>query len=140
MTQDATAKPSIIGSAIRKLSGFWTSSTNSTAANRPQVVAIAPQEARRLLARGKTVLVDVREVHEHAREHIKGAKLAPLSRFEAHDFAAERERARAAIFYCQSGTRTAFSGRRFQHSGFEEIYVLHGGLLAWKRAGFATSA
>ena len=86
------------------------------------------------------MLVDVREAHEHAREHIKGAKLAPLSRFEAHDFTAERGRAAAAIFYCQSGTRTAFSARRFQHSGFEEIYVLNGGLMAWKRAGYATSA
>lgn len=138
MKQDATAKPSIIGSAIRRLSGFWTSSTNSTAANSRKAVAIGPEEARRLLAEGKALLVDVREAHEHSREHIKGARLVPLSRFEAHDFSAER--ARAAIFYCQTGTRTAFSTRRFLHTGFDEVYVLNGGLLAWKREGLATTA
>ncbi|MBU6445286.1 MAG: rhodanese-like domain-containing protein [Alphaproteobacteria bacterium] len=137
---DATARPSIIASVIRRLSGFWTSSTNSTAGTSPPVVAIGAAEARRLLARGEALLVDVREAHEHAQEHIKGAKLVPLSRFKAHDFSGDCARKNAAIFYCRSGARTARHVRHFARTGFAEVYVLDGGLIGWKRAGLATTA
>jgi rhodanese-related sulfurtransferase len=42
---------------------------------------------KKRLDEGSAVLIDVREPHEHAREHIEGAKLVPLSRFQAENFA-----------------------------------------------------
>lgn len=61
---------------------------------------------RRRLDEGTAILIDVREPHEHARENIPEARLVPLSRFDAHDFAGDCRRAEAVIFHCQSGART----------------------------------
>ncbi len=81
----------------------------------------------------KAILVDVREPAEYAREHITGARLVPLSGFDREDFSKDHDK--AAIFHCRSGSRTAINAERLLRSGFREVYALHGGLEAWKRAG-----
>ena len=96
--------------------------------------------ARRRLEEGSAILIDVREPYEHARESIPGATLVPLSRFDAYDFSADCTRVEAAIFYCQSGARTRMNARRFLRAGFRDVFVLDGGIAAWKRAGQPTSA
>ena len=52
---------------------------------------ISAPELKRKLDTGEAVLIDIRETDEHAREHILGARLAPLSAIDAHDF--DREHA-----------------------------------------------
>jgi rhodanese-related sulfurtransferase len=94
---------------------------------------------RRLKA-GEAVLVDVREPAEHARENIPGAILVPLSRFGAHDFSRVCTSDEAVIFHCQSGARTAMHGRRLAQCGIRDVFVLAGGIAAWKRAGLPTKA
>ena len=51
-----------------------------------QIKSIDPVSLRKRLDEGSAVLIDVREAHEHAREHIEGSRLVPLSRFQAEDF------------------------------------------------------
>lgn len=94
---------------------------------------IAPRELKRRLDDGSAVLIDIREADEFAREHIVGARLAPLSGFDRHDF--EREHGKAVVFTCRSGNRTAASASRIIAKGFAETYVLGGGVDAWKAAG-----
>jgi rhodanese-related sulfurtransferase len=94
---------------------------------------INAENAKTLLDRGDAVLIDVREPDEHARERIAGARLAPLSRFDSRAFASER--AKIAVFHCNSGNRTRQSADRLLAAGFEQTYQLNGGLVAWKRAG-----
>lgn len=97
-------------------------------------------EARRRLEEGTAILVDVREPYEHARENIPGAALVPLSRFDAHDFSKDCAKKEAVIFHCQSGARTSMNARRFMRCGFQDVFVLSGGIVAWKRAGLPTKA
>lgn len=82
------------------------------------------------------VLVDVREPHEHAREYIEGARLVPLSRFQAEDFGTVRDK--IAVFHCQSGGRTGANARLLMSKGFGDLYHLKGGITAWKAAGLPT--
>ena len=51
-----------------------------------QIKSIDPGSLKKRLDEGSAILIDVREPHEHAREHIEGARLVPLSRFQAEDF------------------------------------------------------
>lgn len=95
--------------------------------------AIEPRELRRRLDEGSVVLIDIREADEFAREHIVGARLAPLSGFDRHDF--DREHRKAAVFTCRSGNRTAANASRLIAKGFSDAYVLAGGIEAWKAAG-----
>jgi rhodanese-related sulfurtransferase len=91
---------------------------------------------KKQLDKGEVILIDVREAHEHAREHIEGSRLAPLSRFQFEDFSAHRDK--TAVFYCASGGRTGSNAALLASTGFRDAYHLHGGITAWKAAGLPT--
>lgn len=90
-------------------------------------------ELKRKLDAGEAILIDVREHDEHAREHILGAHLAPLSAIDVHDF--DRDHNKAAVFHCKSGMRTQANAARLLARGFSDAYYLQGGIEAWKAAG-----
>jgi rhodanese-related sulfurtransferase len=100
--------------------------------------AIDAPTLKQKLDRGETVLIDIRETDEHARGHILGARLAPLSAIDAHDF--DREHGKAAVFHCKSGMRTQTNAAKLLSKGFAEAYYLQGGIEAWKAAGFPVHA
>ncbi|MEQ1619200.1 MAG: rhodanese family protein [Terricaulis sp.] len=90
-------------------------------------------ELRRLLDERQAILIDIREPDEHAREHIVGARLAPLSSLQTHEFGNGRDK--IAVFHCRSGNRTQANADRLRACGFTQIYCLDGGIEAWKAAG-----
>ena len=96
---------------------------------------LPPREAQKLLESGKAILIDIREAEEFAREHIRGARHVPLSALDRHDFDRERADGKAAIFQCQSGRRTEMNRERLVALGFQQAYVIEGGLNAWRAAG-----
>ncbi len=101
-----------------------------------QIKSIDAASLKKRLDEGSAVLIDVRELHEHAREHIEGARLVPLSRFQAEDFG--ELRGRTAVFHCHSGGRTGSNAQLLTSKDFRDAYQLSGGIVAWKAAGFPT--
>ena len=91
---------------------------------------IDPIRAKRLIDEG-AVLVDIREADEQARERVPGAHRNPLSRLAAVD----ARGARAVIFHCRSGARTAANAARLEAAAGCDAYILQGGIDAWKKAG-----
>jgi rhodanese-related sulfurtransferase len=94
---------------------------------------IAPQRATELLAAGAKLL-DIREADEHARERILQAQHAPLTSLEKGLPAGLNDS--AIIFHCKSGNRTRAHAQRLAACASGEVYILEGGLDAWKRAGY----
>jgi rhodanese-related sulfurtransferase len=103
-----------------------------------QIKSMAPLTLKKLIEEGSAILIDVREPHEHAREHIEGAKLVPLSRFQSEDFSGLRDK--TAVFHCHSGGRTSANAELLSSKGFRDAYHLSGGIVAWKAAGLPTSS
>jgi rhodanese-related sulfurtransferase len=101
-----------------------------------QIKSIDALSLNKRLASGDTVLIDIREPHEHAREHIAGARLAPLSKLHEENFGDERDK--TAVFHCHSGGRTASNAKLLMSKGFRDAYHLGGGIVAWKAAGLPT--
>jgi rhodanese-related sulfurtransferase len=101
-----------------------------------QIKTMDPISLKKRLDEGSAILIDVREPHEHAREHIEGARLAPLSRFQAADFAGSLDK--TAVFHCHSGGRTSANAKLLISKGFRDAYHLGGGIVAWKAAGLPT--
>lgn len=99
---------------------------------------ITPDRAAALVRQG-AVLVDVREAHEHAAEHIPGARHHALSTIDPrHPIQAGDS---VLIFHCKSGGRTNLNaGRLASVAGKCEAYLLGGGIDAWRRAGLPTTA
>ena len=85
-------------------------------------------------ARPGSILVDIREADEHARETIAGARHLPLSRLDE----AEPRAARRQAGHLSLPERRAHAGQRgplAQKAGGCEAFVIEGGLDAWKKAG-----
>lgn len=103
-----------------------------------QLNPIDARELKRRLDSREAILIDIRESDEHAREHILGARLAPVSSLDAHDF--DRDHDKVAVFHCKSGMRTQANTARLLAKGFRESYYLAGGIEAWKAAGLPVHA
>ncbi|MBI3199645.1 MAG: rhodanese family protein [Rhodospirillales bacterium] len=86
--------------------------------------------AKRLIDDG-AVLVDIREADERAREHVPGTRHHALSKLSTIDTAG----AKAVIFHCRSGARTAANASLLAGAAGCDAYVLEGGIDAWKKAG-----
>lgn len=81
---------------------------------------------------GAYQIIDVREYGEFDAEKIHQAKLAPLSNFETH--AGEIDRSQPVYLMCRSGNRARQAAEKLVEKGFGEIYVIEGGMTAWKDA------
>ncbi|MBS0535760.1 MAG: sulfurtransferase [Proteobacteria bacterium] len=99
---------------------------------------ISPERAAELVKAGAT-LIDIRENNEYASENIPGARHHALSQIGPDSVL--RAGDTVLIYHCKSGGRTAMNaGRLAAAAGQCDVYVMGGGIEAWKRAGFATSA
>ncbi len=81
-----------------------------------------------------TVLIDVREANEHQKERIEGAELHPLSAFDPQALPQDKR----IIVHCGVGKRGEMAVQALLSHGFEDVHNLMGGLMGWRRAGFAT--
>jgi len=84
------------------------------------------------------LLIDVREPAEHAAEHIAGALLVPLSRFDPASL--PQQEGREIVFHCAGGKRSAAAVARCLDQGLAHTRHMTGGIQAWKEAGLPTVA
>jgi rhodanese-related sulfurtransferase len=93
---------------------------------------ISPAEAQRRIAAG-AVLIDIRDPDEYARAHIPCARNVPMSRLERIEGVPE------VIFHCRSGMRTGANADALAACTDAPVYLLEGGLEAWRQAGLECS-
>lgn len=74
-------------------------------------------------------LIDVRETAEYEQANIKG-ELIPLQTVPANvdKFAKDKQ----VVVMCRSGRRSANAIAYLEEQGFDNLYNLEGGILAWK--------
>lgn len=97
---------------------------------------IDPATARRWLAAGEAVIVDVREPDERAAEWIEETGFNPLSTFDPKPLLAGGTR--KVVFHCRSGKRSLDALGRYQAAGGRQGFSLAGGIAAWKQANLPT--
>ena len=107
------------------------------------VPKITPAEAREMIAKGGTLVVDVRDAGEVAASG-KAAGAVNVSRgmleFRAdpdspyHDKNFSKDK--AVILYCASGGRSALAGKTLRDLGYDKVYNV-GGFKDWVEAGGA---
>lgn len=98
---------------------------------------LEPKTAADRLKSGHSVLIDIREPDEYAREHIPGAISLPVSTLDEADLTLEA--GKQAIFHCKSGMRTDSNCARLAEHVDGEAFMLDGGLDAWRSLGLPTA-
>ena len=78
-------------------------------------------------------LIDVRSEAELARGKIPGARHIPLHMLPLKSDVLDRTR--PTVFYCQTGGRSAQASAFIAAKGYDNVYNLQGGIMAWVRSG-----
>jgi len=94
---------------------------------------------KNLAESGKGIVLDVRTPEETAEGIIPNATIINL--FDA-DFEArikELPKDKEIYVYCRSGKRSAQAAEIVQKNGFDKIYNLTGGFMAWEESGYEIS-
>jgi rhodanese-related sulfurtransferase len=99
----------------------------------PQDDEIDVVEAQRKLAAGEAVLIDVREPDEWWSGHVAGARHIPLGEFVER--LNEIPTAGEVLLFCRSGQRSGMATKFMRQQGFERVWNVTGGVLAWDARG-----
>ncbi|HZZ08645.1 MAG TPA: ThiF family adenylyltransferase, partial [Candidatus Binataceae bacterium] len=107
---------------------------------RAQIKSIDIEEARRMLEKPGTVLLDVREGDEWRQGHIPQAVGIPRGFLELRVEEKVPDHKTPIILQCASGTRSLLAARALREMGYENLYNLTGGFNAWKDRGLPWAA
>jgi rhodanese-related sulfurtransferase len=88
-------------------------------------------EAIQIVNQRNGVFLDLRETAEFKKEHIAESMSLPLSTLEAN-IAKLKDPAQPIILICASGQGARTAAKQLRGKGFSNIYLLTGGLNAWK--------
>ena len=99
---------------------------------------VEPGDATRMLNHDNAVMIDMRNDKDYQAGHIVNAIHLP----EYNDSSIkrlEKFRERPLIIYCRSGQRSAGVCSKLRKQGFEPVYNLKCGVLAWQNASLPLS-
>ena len=109
---------------------------SGNAQNKPAAAEhVSPTEAQKLIGEKEVRVLDVRTPEEFAAGHIAGAVNID---FLARDFEqkiAALDKTPRYVVHCASGNRSGKALPLLQKHGFERLYHLDGGFIAWEKAG-----
>ena len=95
---------------------------------------VDPQEAVRMINHEAAQVLDTRDDGEFRAGHILNAIHIPLADLEGRVGELEGFREVPIVVYCKTGQRSARASTILKNKGFNSIYKLRGGVLAWQGA------
>ena len=93
-----------------------------------------PMDVARLINHEDALVLDVRSDGEFNTGHILNAMHIPQQHLDEQLDKLAKYHDRPIITVCRSGQTSARAGSTLHKKGFENIYYLNGGLLAWEDA------
>jgi len=96
-------------------------------------------QATQLINQKDAVVLDIRDQGEYAAGHILNAKSIPAKVFADRKAELEKLKSAPIIVSCDTGQRAGTAAQKLREMGFAEVYVLQGGLNAWREAGLPVS-
>lgn len=91
-----------------------------------------PSLATQLINHSDAVVVDVREENEYLKGHIVNSVHIPLSYLNERLKQLEKYKDKPIIVSCRSGQRSGQACATLKKNGFENVYNLSGGVMAWQ--------
>lgn len=95
---------------------------------------LTPAAAVQLMNSEDVVVLDVREPSETAGGKIAKAIQIPVSGLAKRVNELLKHKDKSMLVYCKTGTRSGIACKELDKHGFEKVYSLSGGVLAWQEA------
>lgn len=96
--------------------------------------SISPAESTQMINRDDALILDVRESNEYSEGHIINSLHIPLSALKTRMSDLEKHKAKKVIIACRSGHRSSQACATLRKAGFEQVFNLSGGVMAWESA------
>jgi phage shock protein E len=104
-------------------------------ATRPAYGLVTPQQAAELATDSDITVIDVRTPEEFAEGHIEGAMMIDFSAPDFADRVAELDPEQEYLVYCRSGNRSGQAVAIMRKLGFDRVFDMEGGTVAYAAAG-----
>ncbi len=98
------------------------------------VKKVNPSDATRLINSEDAVVIDLRSDNEFKQGHILNSLHVPQNYLADQMSKLEKHRERPIITTCKTGNESARAGGVLVRRGFQKVYSLNGGILAWQAA------
>jgi len=95
---------------------------------------VGPMEALQLINHQNALVLDVRTDKEYQDGHIINSMHVPLGMLSNHLSKLAPYKQSPIVIVCRSGARSAQAATTLRKAGFEEVYNLAGGIMAWQNA------
>jgi len=96
---------------------------------------VDPQQATQLINKEQALVVDLRDNAAFLQGHIVGAKNIPHTRLAQSQQELSKYKEKPIILTCEMGRQSGPSGMILRKMGFTRVYMLAGGVQAWRAAG-----
>ncbi|MFN7570055.1 MAG: rhodanese-like domain-containing protein [Betaproteobacteria bacterium] len=101
--------------------------------NRAAGPSLSTLEATRLINAKGAQIVDVRAAEDFAKGSLPNAKNIAAAAFK--DRSGELKKDKPVLVVCNTGSTAGPAAAQLRSAGFAEVFVLAGGLAAWREAG-----
>lgn len=103
------------------------------------IESVPPLQAVSLINHDNALILDVRETNEFESGHIINALHISIGSLGNNLAKLDKYRQQPIVVGCASGNRSSHACRILKKNGFEKVYNLKGGMLAWQSAGLPTA-
>ena len=95
---------------------------------------LRPAELTALINRDNALVVDLRPSGDFEKGHVPGAKNVQMSQFDPENKKLAAAKALPVVLVCKDGQASGTAAKRLKKAGFENVYVLDGGIGSWQQA------
>ncbi|EIC22084.1 rhodanese-like domain-containing protein [Thiorhodovibrio frisius] len=96
--------------------------------------SIDPLGATDLINHKDATVIDVRPSADYTKGHIINAISIPMNGFRNQTATLAKHKNKPLIISCRSGSQSQMACGILRKQGFEEVYNLRGGVMAWQNA------
>jgi len=94
--------------------------------------SVDPLTATEMINHQDAVVVDVRPVADFNKGHIINSISVPINGFSNQINSLNKHKEQPIIISCRSGSQSQAACQQLKKAGFEKVFNLRGGILAWQ--------
>jgi rhodanese-related sulfurtransferase len=98
-----------------------------------KIKSVGSAQAINLINRESAVVVDVCEPKEFEQGHVPNAINIPLGSLASRIGELEKYKNKPIVVACRAGNRSVKGAITLSRNGFQSVYSLSGGLMAWQK-------
>ncbi|MBN6150646.1 rhodanese-like domain-containing protein [Xanthomonas sp. AmX2] len=96
--------------------------------------SLRPAELTRLINSENALVIDLSASADFEKGHIAGSRNVAPSQFGPESKQVANAKSSPVVLVCRTGTASSGAAKQLKKAGFEQVYVLDGGIAAWQQA------